>query len=278
MSHQMAVFLQKRLDGLLADSGLPPELVEELTAYHTIVTYAQGSTIFLRGTPADLLFWVFTGVVEVYCPQADGGRVLVRICGSGDILGNVDFLDYRERRAQAYEAVALTKCEVALLSREHVFKLLRTLEPRQLVKLLEYVNSMWSSVAISSATFIGLDFRDRLKLVLADLAQRFGVQDSRGTLLITELSHAKLAEMIGSSRPMVTLLIGDMVEAGLLARRGKQYILLNHVQSVTSGAPAAEITLASLRSTWPSRPKTANRGANRRGPELSRMMRGNAER
>jgi len=63
--------------------------------------------------------------------------------------------------------------------------------------------------------------------VLKDLANRFGVEDSRGTLLITDLLHAKLAEMIGSSRPMITRLINEMVDQGVLARRGKQYVLLN---------------------------------------------------
>ncbi len=32
--------------------------------------------------------------------------------------------------------------------------------------------------------------------------------------------------MIGCSRPMVTRLIAEMVQSGLLARRGKQYVLL----------------------------------------------------
>jgi len=90
---------------------------------------------------------------------------------------------------------------------------------------------MWSAAANSWATFISLDYRERLELVLKDLASRFGVEDSRGTLLITDLLHAKLAEMIGSSRPMITRLINEMVEQGVLARHGKQYVLLNRPQS-----------------------------------------------
>jgi hypothetical protein len=150
------------------------------------------------------------------------------------MLGHVDFIDHKQRRAQIFEAHARTKCEVALLTREHVFRLLQTLEPMQLIRLLEYVNTIWSAAANSWATFISLDYRERLELVLKDLAARFGVEDSRGTLLITDLLHAKLAEMIGSSRPMITRLINEMVAQGVLARHGKQYVLLNRSEVPSS--------------------------------------------
>ena len=227
MNPQLPEALQRRVDNFVNDSGLPREIVDELISHHTIVTYPKGSPLFLQGSPADMFFWVFSGSVEVFCPQPDGERVLMRLCGPGEILGHIDFIDHKQRRAQMFEAHARTKCEVALLTREHISRLLQTLEPTQLIRLLEYVNSMWSAAANSWATFISLDYRERLELVLKDLASRFGVEDSRGTLLITDLLHAKLAEMIGSSRPMITRLINEMVDQGVLARRGKQYVLLN---------------------------------------------------
>jgi CRP-like cAMP-binding protein len=242
MNPQLPEALQRRVDSFVNDSGLPREIVDELISHHTIVTYPKGSPIFLQGSPADMFFWVFSGSVEVFCPQADGERVLMRLCGPGELLGHVDFIDHKQRRAQMFEAHARTKCEVALLTREHISRLLQTLEPTQLIRLLEYVNSMWSAAANSWATFISLDYRERLELVLKDLASRFGVEDSRGTLLITDLLHAKLAEMIGSSRPMITRLINEMVDQGVLARRGKQYVLLNrsepaHALNRYDGAP-----------------------------------------
>jgi len=227
MNPQLPEALQRRVESFVNDSGLPKEIVDELISHHTLVSYPKGSALFLQGSPADMFFWVFSGTVEVFCPQPDGERVLMRLCGPGEILGHVDFIDHKQRRAQMFEAQARTKCEVALLTREHIVRLLQTLEPTQLIRLLEYLNTMWSAAANSWATFISLDYRERLELVLKDLATRFGVEDSRGTLLITDLLHAKLAEMIGSSRPMITRLINEMVEQGVLARRGKQYVLLN---------------------------------------------------
>jgi hypothetical protein len=71
-----------------------------------------------------------------------------------------------------------------------------------------------------------LPFEQRLEVVLSDLGRRVGVHDNRGTLIIPELSQADLAEMIASSRPLVSRLLNEMEERGLVQRRGKQYLLL----------------------------------------------------
>jgi CRP-like cAMP-binding protein len=51
------------------------------------------------------------------------------------------------------------------------------------------------------------------------------VRDSRGILLVPELAHADLADMIGSSRPMISRLIAEITEEDLLLRQDKQFIL-----------------------------------------------------
>jgi CRP-like cAMP-binding protein len=67
--------------------------------------------------------------------------------------------------------------------------------------------------------------------VMSDLAKRAGVRDSEGIILIPEIGHQELSEMIGCSRPLVTRMIAEMVKSGLLARRKKQYVLLERWDS-----------------------------------------------
>jgi hypothetical protein len=77
-------------------------------------------------------------------------------------------------------------------------------------------------------TFIGSSFRVRLEMVLNRLGSRVGIEDKRGILLMPELGHEDLAEMIGSSRPMVSKLIGDMTREGLLTRGEKRHFILRN--------------------------------------------------
>jgi len=227
----------RRLGSRLSDFGIPGKFVDEIISHHTVVNYNKGAMVFLQGSPADVMFWVITGLVKVYCPRSDGTRILVNLAGPGDLIGHVDFIDPRGRHAQVFEVEALTKCSVALFTREYVIKLLQSLEHAALLQVIERLNTAWSSTAQWFGAFLGMSFRERLEVVLSELGSNFGVSDTRGILLVPELAHADLAEMIGSSRPMVSRLIAEMTEEGLLLRQGKQFILL---ETFTVGKPGSQ--------------------------------------
>jgi CRP-like cAMP-binding protein len=115
---------------------------------------------------------------------------------------------------------------LALFNRDHVARLLAALPTENLIAILAALNTFWSENLRFFTTLLNLPFWDRLTIVLSDLAKRAGVRDAEGIILIPEVFHEDLAEMIGCSRPMVSRLIAQMVESGLLTRRGKQYVLL----------------------------------------------------
>jgi CRP/FNR family transcriptional regulator, cyclic AMP receptor protein len=221
---ETATEAKSRLMALFDEAGIPTKLVDEIISHHTVINYEKRSMFFLQGSPADVLFWVLTGLAKVYCPLGDGTRILVKLARPGDIIGHVAYLDSRGEQAQAFEVEALTKCSVALITREHVFKLLEALDHATLLRIIERLNIAWSSTAHWSGTFLGMSFRKRLEVMLNELGSKFGVRDKRGILLTPELSHADLSEMIGSSRPMVSRLIAQMTEEGLLFRQGKHFI------------------------------------------------------
>jgi len=81
-----------------------------------------------------------------------------------------------------------------------------------------------------------MSLRQRLEVVLGELAERFGVPDARGTLLLPELAQEELAQMIGSSRPMVSKLVTEMTEHGVLLKQGRRHILV--AQKTFSGRSA----------------------------------------
>src|ERR1700740_2913614 len=109
---------------------------------------------------------------------------------------------------------------------QRILKLLAGSDHIALVGLFERLNTFWGSVVHRYASLMTLSYRERLEAMLAEVGARFGGKEARGTLLTLELGHDDWAEMIGSSRPMVSRLIAEMVQNRLLAREGKHYILL----------------------------------------------------
>lgn len=216
---------RSRLEQTLGSRGLRADLASEIEDRLTRATYERGAVIFLRGSPADLLFWLLKGVVKLYLPHRDGSRTLIDLARPGDFLGFANGGDSIGRH-QLLEAQALTKCSVGLLTREHLMRVLVNLDHQTAIHALEQLNTAWSTIFERYVSFIGASFRTRFELLLTSLGARFGVDDKRGTLIALELCHEDLAEMIGCSRAMVSRLIGDLTKEGLLVGGEKRRLIL----------------------------------------------------
>jgi CRP/FNR family transcriptional regulator, cyclic AMP receptor protein len=236
MQHQSSEF-RCRLGQMLESCGLSGDLAAEIEDHLIQVTYEKGAVIFLRGAPCDLIFWLLKGFVKLYLPHDDGTRTLVDLARPGDFLGFVNDKDSKGRR-HLLEAHALTRCSVGLFTRDQIAMMLSRLDQTGTIHLLEQLNVAWSTMFERYVSFLGSSFRNRLEMVLNSLGARFGIDDKRGTLLALELSHEDLAEMIGSSRPMVSKLIGEMIQEGLLARGEKRHFILRSKQG--SSLPASD--------------------------------------
>lgn len=231
-----------RLAQRLAEAGLAEDVIEAILARHTLVRYPKGARLFAPGAPADVIFVVLGGLVKIYCGERPYARVAIALAGPGDLIGHADCTDPRGGGAQLFGAVALSGATVALVTREHLQRVLRGLDAGTLIALGELVNSLWAAALHRCARFLGMPLRARLEAVFAELAQRFGVPDARGAILPLQLSQEGLAEMIGGSRPMVSKLLVEMAREGSLARHGRQYI----VQRADLQPEAARPRLAAL--------------------------------
>jgi len=227
-AHQQYADAFAQLQKNFSDCSIPPELTNEMLERFIPVAFEKGSLVFSEGSTDDILACVLSGYVKVYCPLADGNRTLMRLAGPGEVIGYAEYRNERGKRARMFEAVCSSKCMLALISRDHVTRTLRSLSAESLVRVVESLNMFWSSMVRCFATLLTLPYWNRLETVLADIALRAGVADSRGTILLPELVHEDLAEMIGCSRPMVSRIISEMTERGMIARNGHHYILLGN--------------------------------------------------
>ena len=181
MNLQVSAQAHERLFAKLSSLGLPRHAAIALLERHMLVRYPKGVELFSKGSPADVIFAVLSGVVKVHSSRLGSDPVLVELAGPGDMVGYADFADAGGERSQLFEASALTNCCVALFTRHHISEVLKGLEPEALLKIAEAINSNWAAIAYRYATFLGMSLRKRLEIVLGELAERFGVPDARGT-------------------------------------------------------------------------------------------------
>jgi CRP-like cAMP-binding protein len=214
------------LESGLRSCGLLQHSAVDLLKYYTKLNYDDGKLIFSQGSPANHVMWVVKGVVREVCPNPSGTQTLVRLATPGDILGLADRVNERGEWTRRFEAWAASRCVLATVTRDNVRNLLSSMPPDELIVLAERANSAASDWIQYYATFLGLSFRERLEIVLAELGRKLGVPDKDGILIAFELTHSDLAEMIGSSRPVVGRLTSEMIEDGAIARRDRKYVLM----------------------------------------------------
>ena len=96
--------------------GSKPETLTDLEACLEKRSWKAGETIFARGEPGDELFLLRQGQVKVM-GYIGRGLALKHIAtyGRGDFVGGLSFLD---RRPRSNDAIAITDCEMYVLSKE----------------------------------------------------------------------------------------------------------------------------------------------------------------
>src|SRR6266566_1831055 len=91
---------KSRLKRQIWKLGLPHDFVDEIATHCMLLDYNKGSILFLRGSPADVFFYVLTGMVKVYCARPGASRIMVKLAGPGDLVGHADSVDSQGFRAQ----------------------------------------------------------------------------------------------------------------------------------------------------------------------------------
>lgn len=210
----------------LSSWGVPQRIADELVKHHTRANYEAGRLIFSQGSPADIVLWVVKGVVREMCPNPNGTQTLVRLATAGDILGLADKLNDKGHWVRRFEAWTASKCILAMVTRDNLRNLLKGMAPDELLALTERMNSAAAEWVEYYATFLGLSYRERVEIVMAELGRKFGVPDKDGVLIAFEPTHSDLAEMIGSSRPVIGRVMAELLEDGEIARRDRKYLLL----------------------------------------------------
>ena len=208
--------------------GWPSEAAAELAEYAHVVSYERSATVFRAGEPSDLLYLLINGEVRLYYGNGAGSRLLVSIVRNGELFGIAGLQTGEGRMPQPEQS--LTACaaacsKVAVLVRARVARLLQQLPSADLLRICEHADSRWKALCHRLVAFMTQGVRSRLAYSIMEVAQDFGIQDARGTLITLRLSHEDFAEMIGASRPMVSKCINDLKQAKVFVKEGGRYIV-----------------------------------------------------
>ena len=203
-------------------SGLSDTDIEAIGHATTMTHCHPGQVILSPDDPPDRIHILKKGKVRVYRVTPDGKQLTLDIYDRGTILGDMRLLG----QAQVPEAYAET-IDAAVIC---------TITPDELRRLVE----RYPIIGVNIITFLSSRLREaereleamayqrvgqRLARKLIDLAQRFGVETVRGTLIQARLTQQELAEMIGTTRETLAHTLSDFRRRDLLDTAHHQVVI-----------------------------------------------------
>lgn len=193
--------------------------------------FLRGETIFRKDDPSDSLFTLKEGLVKLVSRSKNGAGTILYILRPTDIFG--ELLLVEERRL--FNALAVTDVLVGVLSREDFIKLLSAL-PRIRLNFIRILSRRLAQVEKGVTEFSHTRSYQRLAKVLLQICGEHGVESPGGVILRLSLTHADLADMIGTTRETVTNQMNRFHRMGLVWSHWRHLVvnrrrLTDYVQS-----------------------------------------------
>ena len=182
--------------------------------------FPAGRTIFRKDDPSDSLFALKEGLVKLVAPSEKGAGTILYILRPTDIFG--ELLLVEERRP--FNALAVTDVLAGVLSREDFIELLSAI-PRVRLNFIRILSRRLAQVEKGVTEFSHTRSYQRLAKVLLQICGEHGEETPGGVLLRLSLTHADLAEMIGTTRETVTNQMNRFHRMDLVWTHGRHLVV-----------------------------------------------------
>lgn len=218
MNDREAVMTAEMLKSVPLFSNLSDQELAAVSSISVVRTYPKHSLIINEGDTNDSLFVVLSGKLKVFLSDEEGKEIILDIKGAGDHFGEMALLDEQPRSACL---MCLEKSRLMVISADHFKDYLLQNPPAglmvmgELCQRIRSLNEQVKDLALKNVY-------ERLAKTLTQLAQ----QDEDELVIADKLTQQDLANMVGSSREMVSRIFNDLVKGGYITRE-KNRIVIN---------------------------------------------------
>jgi CRP/FNR family transcriptional regulator len=197
----------------------------ELAEFQNVVIekqFSKNQVILYEEDTPNYFYFVYSGKVKAIQLSADGQERILAIRKRGDFFGEMAILDGMTAPATV---VAMEDTKVGFVSKKDFENHL--LQNRK--ALMEIITMLCSRLRDAWLMLRVLSFADaeqRIRVVLRNIGNQFGVKDQRGIIINLRLTHKDIAEHATTARETVTRFIKRFIQSGEIEMLENKYILL----------------------------------------------------
>ena len=208
---------------------MAPESLSEVELASRIRNFSKKSPIYLPSDHSNDVFLLASGRIKLCHITPEGKQSILAFIEPGELFGELAVLDGGQREEYAE---ALEKSTVVLIPRVTIERMMET-HADLTMGITKMIGLRRRRIERRLKNLLFLSNRERLIHLILDLAEQYGRTSSEGIELTIKLSHQELANVIGSTRETVTVLLGEMQLEGLL-KVGRRKIVVRKMESLAA--------------------------------------------
>ena len=190
--------------------------LDALIALGTVRMFPKNYVLVQEGDKSDQLYVVMSGRLKVFLADADGKELIIDTLGPRHFFGEMA-LDGEPRSASV---ITLEPSSLCVLQREQ-FKQFLTEKPEAALALIFALIKRARALTRTVGNLALLDVYGRVAHLLIESAT-----EEDGRLVVTDrISQVDIAKKVGSSREMVSRILGDLKEGGYISTDNNRIVI-----------------------------------------------------
>lgn len=216
------IVLGKRMfDRVHLFSELAPGEAEILTQHSTTRSYPAHVVLINEGDETDSLYVIQQGKVKVYVSDENGKEATLNILGDGEYFGELALVDDSPRSASV---MTMEPTKVTVISKAD-FKSCLAKNPEMAYSLIQAMSRRVRALTENIKSLALMDVYGRIAHTLIEMSV-----EKDGKLVVEQkLTHQEIANMVGSSREMVSRILKDLSKGGYISIANKTITINEHL-------------------------------------------------
>ncbi len=207
---------QHVLSGVPLFSGLSVEELDAIKTHAIPKSYRKHTIIIEKGDETTSLYVIISGRVKIFVADSKGKEVIVNTQGPGEHLGELSLLGESQRTASV---MTLEDTRVLVISRQ-AFLACLTKQPTIALNVIKALVQRVRELTDNVSDLALLDVYGRV----ANTLLKHAVEEE-GVMVTEKLTHQEIANMVGSSREMVSRIFKDLKIGGYVTVEDKRVII-----------------------------------------------------
>ena len=194
--------------------------LDDLYRNSTQKKYRKNTIILNEGDVSNSFYVIDSGRVKVYLCDGQGKEIVLNILEQGEYFGEVSLLDGEVRSASV---ITLEPSQFTIIPKQDFNNFLLK-HPELFMQLMQGLSKKLRKSTLQIGSLALLDVYGRVANALIQLATK---QEDGRYVVDQKMTHQNIANLVGSSREMVSRILRDLVADGQIKIDSKKRIILD---------------------------------------------------